>query len=1776
MKIPLPFLKRTFPFAISQINIIIMMMLLFTGFSGSGLYAQSCPDSQVHFYSPVLGVDQTYTINYSPGKEIELETFTPAEGSLGEGWGDLTTHVSYGSSDHTVATISEDNGQFFLVIQGAGTSTIAVHYDDDPADCKTVFTLEVRSPVIQPGAGNILYVNQNVSGGNESGDSWVNAIPELADALKWAREQHDADNNWLQSDSLQIYVAQGTYKPLYSAEDGNYTADGGRDNAFVLVPDVQLFGGFPNNGSPTVNDRDWNTNKTILSGELQLDNNRENNAYHIFLSVGDIGNAVVDGFTVQEGCGYEIPDNEYVQPEIKVNGTFIESRFGAFIMNSSSPTISNCIFTKNSGYWTMALSIYNGGSPLVKNSLFTGNLEQAGKYGYVIGNAGGGSELVLVNVTVTNNERGIRSNGGSIVNSIIWDNGSINTVSNTSINNTIIENDLGGINVDPQFTNPANGDYTLQNTSPAINAGDNAAYTTARGDLANDIDLAGNARVYDYTNSGVIDMGAYEFQGNPRPPVVTDVAVPSDGTYSVGENLDFTVNFDKDITVNTAGGTPELALTIGDTTRYARYISGSGTAALLFRYTVQEGDMDMDGIATGALAANDGTIQHNGTDADLTLNNLPDTGNIFVNTEHPSVTLSTATVSSVNQPFEINIVFSEAVTGLTVEDISATNVATISNLQTTDNMTYTATVTPAADGEVSLSIPAGAAQNIGNNDNVASDTLTLNYDGTSPVVTSVSVPANGTYRNGDELSFTMNYSEQVTVSGGMPSLPVTIGTATVHAGYTGGTGTSVLTFAYTVQDGDLDTNGISLGAAIVQNGAILQDVAGNNASPTLSGIGSTSAVLVDAVVPAGYGVSIDQDPINAANQSAVSFTFSGAEAGADYHYTFSSSEGGTDVSGNGTIVSSTDQIAGIDLNGLNPGTLTLTVYLEDPYGNTGSEVTDTVSKLVPITAQVIAQSNVSCNGGSDGSLTVQVNDGTPDYTYGWSNGSSSLNTSSATNTVSALKAGNYTVTVTDGNGQEATASATVTAPDMATVTTASTSHVTSSGAELGGTVVYSEVNCKRESGIVYATSSNPTISDTKIVMPVTSGSFGTDVSGLQSNTVYYVRAFSTNENDVTVYGDEISFTTLEKKLTVTVTASQDKVYGEVDPTFTYTVTGLENGDDESVLSGELTRVAGEDVGTYTIQQGTLSAGPGYVINFIRADFAITPASLMVTTADKTKVYGETDPTWTVSYTGFVNGDDESDLDGSLSVSRAAGEDVGDYGIIASGHTSPNYTIGYTQGNLEITRAALIITADSQSKVYGEADLELTYTADGLIGDDAFSGALERESGETVGEYTITQGTLTAGSNYDITYEGAVFAITPANLDNIAFNDDEFTYDGAEHTLAIAGELPEGASVTYRNNGRTDAGTQTVTAQINGGANYEDLELTATLTIHRATQEIVFAPIPAKNLENTPEFVLEASASSGLPVTYSHASEGTGSPATVTSDGKVTLHTSGEITITATQEGNHNFLPATPVNRVLEISSGDASIHILRIAESVYEIPGPETRYVVNCGNMAGSVEVEIETEANASVSPARQFTMDLPRPGIYTEEITVASEDGSTTKTYKVTVEKRFDFQDIVIQKFNNVLLVNNNPQTNGGYEFVGYKWYRNGSFIGDGQYYSAGDSSTDLLDSDAAYHVEMTTRDGQTLRSCPMQPQIQHSGKIIVYPNPVLTGNTVNIQADIPEKERKTMQVRVYSHSGREIKRFFTDRENSTMQVSGMPPGVYIIQCTTDRLQKSFKIIVK
>jgi O-glycosyl hydrolase len=246
-------------------------------------------------------------------------------------------------------------------------------------------------------------------------------------------------------------------------------------------------------------------------------------------------------------------------------------------------------------------------------------------------------------------------------------------------------------------------------------------------------------------------------------------------------------------------------------------------------------------------------------------------------------------------------------------------------------------------------------------------------------------------------------------------------------------------------------------------------------------------------------------------------------------------------------------------------------------------------------------------------------------------------------------------------------------------------------------------------------------------------------------------------------------------LTVTADSGQAKVYGQADPILTYQASGFLGSDTAgSVLTGTLGRASGETVGTYAINQGSLSAGGKYAISFVPANFAITPAQLTVTANDASKRCGATLTFAGSEFTtsGLVSPDTVTSVTlTSVGAAAAAAVSPPTYPITPSaavGSGLNNYTINYVNGTLTVNPAVLTVTADSgQTKVYGQADPTLTYQASGFIGGDTaatvLTGTLGRAVGETVGGYAINQGSLSADGKYTISFVSANFAITPAQL-----------------------------------------------------------------------------------------------------------------------------------------------------------------------------------------------------------------------------------------------------------------------------------------------------------------------------------------------------------------------------------------------------------------------------
>jgi parallel beta-helix repeat protein len=333
-----------------------------------------------------------------------------------------------------------------------------------------------------------VYVDASAPPGGD-GTSWNSAFPYLQDALAAAA----ADPN-----IAEIRVAGGVYRPDRDAAHPSGT--GSRTATFRLTSGVALKGGYAGTANPSdPNARDLALYQSVLSGDLAGDDgpnfaNNAENSYHV-VTVNSVGFAgELDGFTISGG---------------NANGATPNNSGGGLYLVSGNPTVTNCMFSGNSGF--SGGGVYSSiGSPTLTNCAFSGN--RASGSGGGLYNASG--YPTLTNCTFSGNSAA--SGGGlyggdcypgtaTLINCIVWG----NTPSQISGCATVVSSCVQG-GCDPRLTS----DLRLRRGSPCIDAGNNGA-------VPNGVttDLAGNPRFMDDpetpdTGSGtppLVDMGAYEF-----------------------------------------------------------------------------------------------------------------------------------------------------------------------------------------------------------------------------------------------------------------------------------------------------------------------------------------------------------------------------------------------------------------------------------------------------------------------------------------------------------------------------------------------------------------------------------------------------------------------------------------------------------------------------------------------------------------------------------------------------------------------------------------------------------------------------------------------------------------------------------------------------------------------------------------------------------------------------------------------------------------------------------------------------------------------------------------------------------------------------------------------------------------------------------------------------------------------------------------------------------------------------------------------------------------
>ena len=235
---------------------------------------------------------------------------------------------------------------------------------------------------------------------------------------------------------------------------------------------------------------------------------------------------------------------------------------------------------------------------------------------------------------------------------------------------------------------------------------------------------------------------------------------------------------------------------------------------------------------------------------------------------------------------------------------------------------------------------------------------------------------------------------------------------------------------------------------------------------------------------------------------------------------------------------------------------------------------------------------------------------------------------------------------------------------------------------------------------------------------------------------------------------------VEEPSVVTVT-SCSREYGEDNPTFEYAVTGgaLEG---KPIFSCEAT--ATSPVGTYpiTIAKGSITNSN---VSFVDGTLTITKAPLKIMAGEYTRKQGEENPEFTLFYEGFKNNETEAVLTKKPTTTTTASKEsaVGDYTVTVSGAEAQNYEISYTNGTLKVTDAdAVVVTAKSYTRVYGEDNPAFEYTSSGaeLVGVPEITCTATASSPVGTYDIIIKKGSVT---NFNDSYFKGTLTITKAPL-----------------------------------------------------------------------------------------------------------------------------------------------------------------------------------------------------------------------------------------------------------------------------------------------------------------------------------------------------------------------------------------------------------------------------
>ena len=359
-------------------------------------------------------------------------------------------------------------------------------------------------------------------------------------------------------------------------------------------------------------------------------------------------------------------------------------------------------------------------------------------------------------------------------------------------------------------------------------------------------------------------------------------------------------------------------------------------------------------------------------------------------------------------------------------------------------------------------------------------------------------------------------------------------------------------------------------------------------------------------------------------------------------------------------------------------------------------------------------------------------------------------------------------------------------------------------------------------------------------------------------------------DDNTTADKTYNWTISKLKITVEVTnANQSATYNGAEPTINTDTTVTLTGSVASVppcVSNELlfsvTKETGVNAGTYTLTPSAKAKSGYFVDNYditpTNGTFTINKAALTVTANSENITYGDDKPTFSVSYSGFVNNENESVLGGSLVLECGYVRygNVGTYSITPIGLTSGNYAITFESGRLKVSKKQITAKISLLSDSIYVTDHVLTVANpsvefSGLVNGDTPTVTYTAVNNETTvatpltDSTTLEKGVYTVNAvfsgnkagNYDITVTAATLTVkendgtvtkVAAPVENTGLVYNASNQDGITHKQANYGDYYTVSGIASAKN----AGDYSVTVTLKDKTNcvWADNNTTADKTV----------------------------------------------------------------------------------------------------------------------------------------------------------------------------------------------------------------------------------------------------------------------------------------------------------------------------------------------------------